>query len=110
MPRELAKKLTESIPFRVLDFVTKKRCGHLVGLVTNYEVPIGVQQLRLNVLVAAQFIEAANRHRILGEPVPSSCRFQFVVCQDFEWKLKSLVEFVLPLLGEIAGAYDKTAA
>src|SRR5258708_10897066 len=99
MARELAEELAESISLRVLDFVAEERCGHLVGLVTNYEVPIGVQQLCLHVFVAAQLIEAANRHRILCKPVSSACRFKFVVGQNLEWKLKPLVEFVLPLLG-----------
>src|ERR1022692_213652 len=109
MPRELAKKLAESISLCVLDLVAEVRCGHLVGLVTNDEVPIGVRQLCLNVFIAAQLIEAADGHRILSEPVSSTRRFKFVVCQNLEGKLKPLIEFVLPLLGEIAGAHDKTA-
>jgi hypothetical protein len=106
---ELTKELAESVPLRVFDLVAEERCGHLVGFVTNYEVPIGIQQLRLHLFVPAQLIEAAYRHRILGEPVPSACRFKFVVRQDFEGQLKSLVEFILPLLGKIAGTHDQTS-
>src|ERR1700730_730867 len=62
MPRELAKKLAQSISLCVLDLVAEVRCGHLVGLVTNDEVPVGVRQFCLNVFIAAQFIETADGH------------------------------------------------
>ena len=88
MPRELAKKLAQPISFRVLDLVAKEGCGHLVGFVANYEVPVGICQLCLHVFVAAQFVEPAN---------------------GLEWKLKPLIEFVLPLLGEIARTHDQTS-
>ena len=109
MPRELAEKLAEPISLGVLDLVAEERGRHLVGFVANHQVPVGVGQLRLNVLVAAQLVQAADGHRILGEPVAGAGRFELVVRQDFEGKLKSLVEFVLPLLGEIAGAHDHAA-
>ena len=109
MPRELAEKLAEPIALGVLDLAAKEGGRHLVGFVANDKVPVGVGQLRLHVLIPAQLIQPADGHGILGEPVAGACRFEFVVRQDFEGKLKSLIEFVLPLLGEIARAHDHAA-
>ena len=80
-----------------------------MGFVANYEVPVGICQLCLHVFVAAQFVEPANGHRVLSEPVSRTCRFKFVIGQNLEWKLKPLIEFVLPLLGEIARTHDQTS-
>ena len=109
MPRELAEELAEAVALGVLDLVAEEGGRHLVGFVANHQVPVGVGQLRLDVLVPAQLVQAADGQRILGEPVAGARRFELVVRQDFEGKLESLVEFVLPLLGEIAGAYDHAA-
>jgi hypothetical protein len=47
--------------------------------------------------------------RCIGEPVAGTSGFKLIVGEDFERKLESLKEFVLPLLCEIAGAYDHAA-
>ena len=44
-----------------------------------------------------------------GEPIAGSGRFQSVVRHDLERQVKPAVEFVLPLLGEVAGANDQAA-
>jgi hypothetical protein len=80
-----------------------------VSFVANHKVPVGVGQLGLDVLITAQLVQAADGHRILGEPIAGARRFKLVVRQDLEGELESLVKFVLPLLGEIAGAHDHAA-
>ena len=47
--------------------------------------------------------------RLLDEPVAGAGGFELVVGHDLERQVKPLVEFVLPLLDEIAGANDQAA-
>jgi hypothetical protein len=109
MSSDLAQELAEAVAFGVLHLVAKEGGRHLVGFVANDKVPVGVGQLRLHVLVAAQLVQAADGHGILGEPVAGTGRFELIVRQDFEWKLEPLVELILPLLSKIAGAHDHAA-
>src|SRR6476661_6767745 len=80
-----------------------------MSFVANDEVPVGIGQFRLNVLIAAELIQATDSHRIFSEPVSRTGRFELVVRQDFERKLEPLIEFVLPLLGKIPGTDDHAA-
>src|ERR1035438_3401858 len=109
MPRKLAEELAEAVALGVLHLVATEGGRHLVVVVWAATVPIGGGELGLGVLVTSQFVQAAYGQVILGEPVAGARRFELVVRQDFEGELKSLVEFVLPLLSEIAGAYDHAA-
>ncbi len=109
MPGELAEELAEAVALGVLDLIAKEGGRHLVSFVANHKVPVGVGQLGLDVLITAQLVQAADGHRILGEPIAGARRFKLVVRQDLEGELESLVKFVLPLLGEIAGAHDHAA-
>ena len=80
-----------------------------MGFIADDEVPVGIGQFRLNIFVTAKFVQAADGKVVLSEPVAGAGRFEFVVRQDLERLLESLIEFVLPLLGKIAGAYDHAA-
>ena len=43
-----------------------------------------------------------------GRSIAGASRFEFIVRENFEGKLEAAVEFVLPLLCQTAGTYDKT--
>ena len=62
-----------------------------------------------SVFVAAELVEAADDQVVLLEPVARAGRFELVVRQDLERQVEAAVQFVLPLLGEIAGADDQAA-
>ena len=44
----------------VSDLAAEKGRGHFMGFVADDQVPIGVLELGLNVLIAAQFVEPGN--------------------------------------------------
>jgi hypothetical protein len=79
-----------------------------VGFIASDEVPVGIRELRLDILIATQLIQA-DGHWVLREPIAGARRFQLVVRQNLEGKLKSLIEFVLSLLREISRAHDHAA-
>ena len=62
--------------------------------------------LAWSVFVAAELVEAADDQVVLLEPVAGSGRFQLVVRHDLERQMEPAVQFVLPLLGQVAGADD----
>ena len=55
-----------------------------MGFVADDEVPVGLFELCLYVIVAAEFVQAADGQRVLGEPVARPRRLQFVVGEDLE--------------------------
>ena len=60
----------KSIALGVLDLAAKEGRRHLVGFVADDEVPVGIGQLCLNVLVAAQLIQTADGHRFSANQLP----------------------------------------
>ena len=77
--------------------------------VADDEVPVGLLQLGLGILVAAELVEPADGQRVFGEPVAGAGRFELVVGHDLEGQVEPAVELVLPLLDETAGADDQAA-
>ena len=80
-----------------------------MGFVADDQVPIGLLELGLGVFVPAQLVEPANGQWRFVEPVAGAGGLQSVVGHDLERQVKLAVEFVLPLLDEIAGADDEAA-
>ena len=80
-----------------------------MGFVDHDQVPVGRLELGLHVLVARELVETADDQIVLLEPVAGAGRFQLVVGQDVERKMELLVELLLPLLDQAAGADDHAA-
>jgi hypothetical protein len=62
-----------------------------VGFVAHHQIPVGVGQLRLNILIPAQLVQTADRQGIFGEPVAGTSGFKLIVGEDFERKLPAAV-------------------
>ena len=76
---------------------------------TTRSPAVGRPELLLHVLVAREFVEPGDGEIGFDEPVAGARGFQLVVGQNLEGKVKAPVEFVLPLLGEAAGADNQAA-
>ena len=111
MSGERGKKLPELETFGIVDLAAEEGSGHLVCLVADHQVPatIGRLELLLKLLVTGQLVESGNDQVCLHEPVPRPRGLELVVGEDLEGQVEALVELVLPLLGQAAGAYDEAA-
>lgn len=78
-------------------------------LIADDQVPIRDLELCLHFLVTGQLVQAGNAVVDLVEYVAGHRGLEAVVRQDFKSKVEFLIEFVLPLLGQIAGGYDQAA-
>ena len=101
----------EPVALGVFDLAAEERGRQLVRLVADDQVPaaVGRLQLLLHVLVAGELVEPRDDEVGFEEPVAGARRFELVVGQDLERQMEAPVEFVLPLLGEAAGADDEAA-
>jgi hypothetical protein len=109
--RESRQELTESVALRVLDLAAEIGSGHLVGLVTDDQVPptLRDRELGLDVLVARQLVQAGDDEICLEKPVAGPGCFQLVVGEDLEWQVEAAIELVLPLLRKAARAHNEAA-
>ena len=80
-----------------------------MGLITYDKIPVGLLELDLHILVAAQFVEPGNEKRDLLEGVPCAGSLETIIGQDLEGEVKPTVEFILPLVHEVSRAHDHTA-
>src|SRR6267378_3509299 len=79
-------------------------------LVADDQVPTALRHLELvlYVFVAGEFVEPGDYEVVCEEPIARTRRFELVISEDFEGKLKAAIELVLPLLGQAAWTNDKT--
>src|SRR5690606_10822187 len=61
-----------------------------------------------HILVATELVKPTNGKGILSEPVSSAGRLVLVVRHDLEGQSEAAVEFVLPLLHEVARTDHQT--
>jgi len=106
---EGGEELAEHVAFRAANLATPEGGAHLVGLIAHHQIPVGGLQLLLHILVAAELVEAADRERVLAEPVSGARRLVRVVGHDLEGQMEAAVELVLPLLDQIARTHDHAA-
>ncbi len=94
------EKLSEPVAFCVFHLAAEKRRRELVGFVADDQVVATIRRAEflLHVFVARKFVEPRNGEVVFEEPIPRSCGFEFVVCEDFERHMKTPVQLVLPLL------------
>ncbi len=109
MARERREKLAEPVTLGVLGLGPEHRGRHSVRLVAHDEIPatIGRLELVLHLLVARELVETGDDQVRFQEPVAGPRRFEFVVGQDLKRQVEAVVQLVLPLLGEAAGANDE---
>ena len=100
------KQLAEPVTLRGFDLAAEEGGRHLVGFVADNQIPVGLLELLLEVFVPAELVEATDDKVVLLEPVAGSGRFQLVVRHDLERQMEPAIQFILPLLGEVAGAND----
>jgi hypothetical protein len=111
MARQGGKELSELVTLGIADLAAKRPGRHLVRFVADDQVPPAVRclELLLNVLITRKLIEPGNHQIGFQEPVAGASSLQLVVGQNFERQVEAAIEFVLPLLGEAAGANDKAS-
>ena len=78
-----------------------------MGLVHHDEVPVGLLQLRLEILAPRELIEPGDEQVALLEHVPGVRSLGQVARQEIERQAELPVQLVLPLLDERAGAHDE---
>ncbi len=78
-----------------------------MGLIADDQVPVSLFEFLLDILIATELVESADGQRVLKKPVPCPRGFKLVVRHDLERQMKPAVQFVLPLLGEIARTDDE---
>ena len=71
------------------------------------EIPFGVRQFFLVVLVARQLVQAADELVAFFKVVAGGGLFLFFGAEDFKAQTELFPEFVLPLFGERAGGNDE---
>ena len=81
---EFAQFVTLCFP----NFPTKERSGHLVGLIADDQIPISLLEFLLEVVITAEFIKSGNDQTHFGEGVAGAGRFDAVVGEDIEGKVK----------------------
>ena len=108
MAGQRREELPEPVTLGVFDLVAEVCGAELVSFVADDQVPVGLLELDLRVLVAAELVETTNDQSVLAEPVAGACGFDRVICHDVERQVEPAVEFVLPLLDKTAGANDQT--
>jgi len=109
VPRQSRELLPQSVTFRCLYFPRKERSGHFVGFVHHDKVPIRLFEFRLDVFVAAQFVEPANGQGGFQKPVARPSGFELFVGQDVKGQMELEMKLVLPLLGKHSGTHNKAA-
>src|SRR5690348_13132960 len=91
--REPTEELTEFVALRWLDLAAEKRGGHLVCLVADHHIPIRQCQLRLDILVAAQLVQAADEKVAFSEDVPAARRLHHLARENVERQVKATKKF-----------------
>ena len=110
MPRDPAEHLTEQEPLGLLQLAPEVVGSHAVGLIDDDQVPLGLFELRLQLLVAGQLIHPGDQEGVGVEDVEVDVGIDELVGQQVEPQPKFEEQFVLPLLDQAAGRHDQTLA
>ena len=110
MPGATGQPLPELVALGVLDLAAEVGGRHAVRFVADHEVPLARgEELGLEVLVAAQHVETGDPEAGFVERIAGAARLDPVARQDSEFEVELLVEFVLPLLDQVAGRDHEAA-
>ncbi len=78
MPCEFPCPLTQKPTLRFADLLETKRCRQLVGLVKNYQVPVGRRELELEIVITGELVQTCDKKILLSERVARARRFDAV--------------------------------
>lgn len=109
MAGDATKQLAEPIALGLFDLLAEPVGGHPVGLVNHYEVPVGIPEPLLQILVAGKMVEAGNEQVFLGKWVVAVARLDEVAGEDLEAHAELLGKLVLPLGDQPAWSDNKAA-
>ena len=110
MPGASGETLAELVTPGILDLTAEVGGRQAVRLVADHEVPLaGGEELGLEVLVAAQHVEARDPEVGLIEGVADAARLDPVAGEDREVEVELLRQLVLPLLDQVAGRGHEAA-
>ena len=102
--------LCEQAPLGLLDLAREQLGGELVGLVEDDEVPVGgVVEDELEVLVAAELVQAGDQQVAVGERVARRRALDPIAGQEREVEVELLSQLRLPLLDERPRGDDEAA-
>ena len=108
VPREPARERPQLIAPGVPDLLAEEARRHAVRLVADDEVPFRrCLELRLEVVVSRQHVEARDEERLLRERVAGRSRLDLLAAQDVEHEVELVRELVLPLLDQAPGGDDE---
>ena len=102
-------QLSQMVSLGVMNLASPDRSRHLVRLVHDHEVPVGLLDVLLQILIAAHLVQPGDDQGHFLQGIAGAGGGDTVVGQDLEGQLKSQEQFVLPLLGEVAGTDDQAA-
>ena len=110
MPGAAGETPPEQVALGVLDLAAEIGGRHAVRFVADHEVPLARgEELRLEILVAAEHVEAGDPQSSLVEGVAGAARLDPVTRQDSEFEVELLRQLVLPLLDQVAGRDHEAA-
>ena len=109
--RQAAEQLPQPVALGVPDLSAGEGRRHLVRFVAYNQVPVAVGRLQLLLqrFVTRQLVEARDDQVGLQKPVAGARRGRLVVGEDLEVQVEALVQLVLPLFGQAAGAHHQAA-
>ncbi len=84
MSHQPRQPLTQAVAFGGFDLPCEERRRQLMGLIHDDEIPIGLFERGLDVLVAAQLVQAADGQGVFQEPVARAGCFQGIRGHDLE--------------------------
>ena len=105
----LPEEPSQFVPLGLLDFAAEEVGRHLVSLVHDHEVPVGlvVGELRLHVFVPAELIQPAEDQGIPAEGVRGL--LQAGPGDGLEVEAEAIPHFILPLLHQVPRTDNEAA-
>ena len=108
IPGGRGDEFAELVSLGLLLLTTEPVGGHLVGLVDDDQIPVGLLEQFLDVLVSSELVDAGDDLVVFQEPVPTRRRLESLVGEDLEAEVELLAKLVLPLFPQTAGGDDQT--
>ena len=108
--RQAAQQLAELETRGFVDLAAEVAGRHLVGFVHDDQVPLGLGQQLLVILVARKLVEPRDQAVLLTEVVAALTLLLLFAAEQFEIEAELFTQFVLPLFGQGAGRDDQHAA
>ncbi len=105
---DAAQEFSQLEAARLLQLAEEVVRRHPVRLIDHHQVPFGVGELRLQLLVAGQLVHTGDHQRVSVEHVHVDVRVHHRVGQDLEVQPELEEQLVLPLLHQTTRSHDET--